>query len=231
MTELHLDMLPPAQRDILPRLAGALSESGMYLAGGTALALYCGHRLSVDFDWFTEHLGNPETLLQRLRDTGLHYTLLSQGRETIYLEIDAVQVSCIGYAYPLLEPAHAFPELSLSMASLDDILCMKLSAVTNRGARKDFVDLHHAVTHLRPLSHYLHAYTQKFNNRDIGHVIRSLVYFADADTEPDVVMTDPISWSTIKHDFETWVRELSADILSTHSGAESMLNQRGRPAP
>jgi len=196
MTALHLTILSPAQHALLPRLAKVLDESGMYLAGGTALALYRGHRLSVDFDWFTERLGDPEVLLRRLHDADLPHTLLSLGHETIYLEIDGIQISCLGYAYPLLEPCGHFPELALSMASLDDILCMKLSAIANRGAKKDFVDLHH-------------AYTKKFTNRDIGHVIRSLVYFADADLEPDVIMTHPISWETIKHDFERWVRALS----------------------
>lgn len=62
MTALHLTILSPAQHALLPRLAKVLDESGMYLAGGTAFALYRGHRLSVDFDVIMTHPISWETI-------------------------------------------------------------------------------------------------------------------------------------------------------------------------
>jgi len=44
-------ILPPAQREIFPQLAPARSMS-FVLYGGTAIALYLGHRVSLDFDFF-----------------------------------------------------------------------------------------------------------------------------------------------------------------------------------
>ena len=46
---VHIDILSPAQKNILPRLSKALSGSDFYMAGGTALALQVGHRLSIGF--------------------------------------------------------------------------------------------------------------------------------------------------------------------------------------
>ena len=50
---VHLEILPAAQRAVLERVGPVASELGFYLAGGTAVALRLGHRLSVDLDWFT----------------------------------------------------------------------------------------------------------------------------------------------------------------------------------
>jgi len=86
---------------------------------------------------------------------------------------------------------------------------MKLSAVASRGSRKDFFDLHHLMFHVYPLEDCLRLYREKYQNRDVGHVIRSLVYFADADAEPEVKMIKPVDWEELKDDFERWVKDLA----------------------
>jgi len=48
----RLEILPPVQRHLWPSLRG-LAAAGFVLYGGTAIALRCGHRVSVDFDFFT----------------------------------------------------------------------------------------------------------------------------------------------------------------------------------
>jgi hypothetical protein len=63
--ELHLDILNEQQRNLLPSLA-EIAGDRFYLAGGTALALQLGHRLSVDFDWFAPTIGNPDGLLRKI---------------------------------------------------------------------------------------------------------------------------------------------------------------------
>jgi len=57
MSDVHFEILPPAQQrvwDLLAKRADQLGTSGYYLAGGTALALHLGHRQSVDFDFFSQ---------------------------------------------------------------------------------------------------------------------------------------------------------------------------------
>ena len=48
----YYDILPPEQKSLWPSLH-KLSELGFVLYGGTAIALQCGHRNSVDFDFFS----------------------------------------------------------------------------------------------------------------------------------------------------------------------------------
>ncbi|MEW6405098.1 MAG: nucleotidyl transferase AbiEii/AbiGii toxin family protein, partial [Chloroflexota bacterium] len=47
---------------ILQTIGTVMSERNFYLAGGTALAIYYGHRMSVDLDWFTGAFPSPQAL-------------------------------------------------------------------------------------------------------------------------------------------------------------------------
>lgn len=205
---MHMDLLNKSQRNVLSLLRKVLRGSEFYLAGGTALALHMGHRRSIDFDWFVRELGDPETLFRLLKTSGVDYVVQSISLETVYLTIQGVQNSFIGYDYPLLRDPVCLPEVGLRIASIEDIVCMKLSAVASRGSRKDFLDLHHLMSHGYPLDKCLRLYVEKYRNRDIAHVIRSLVYFADAEAEPEVEMISPVNWEELKGDFEKWVKAL-----------------------
>src|SRR5262245_14451376 len=74
---------------------------------------------------------------------------------------------------------------ALAMLALEDLVGLKLSAIAGRGARRDFWDLK-ALLELSGLSLQgaLDAYRSKYAREDIGHVVRSLAYFADAEGEP-----------------------------------------------
>ena len=193
----------------MPQLAAAVAGTDLYLAGGTALALQVGHRPSIAFDWFGFHVGDSEILFRHLRAAGLDFTVLTNSFETVYVEIETIQVSFIGYAYPMLHPLYHWKKYEIHMAGFDDIACMKLSAVTNRGSRKDFIDLHYLITHFKSLESYLTLFQEKYKQQDIGHVIRSLVFFEDADQEPEIKMFKTVNWLELKKDFDSWVKALN----------------------
>jgi peptide methionine sulfoxide reductase MsrA len=86
---------------------------------------------------------------------------------------------------------------------------MKLSAVTNRGSRKDFIDLHYLITNFKSLHNYLELFREKYQQQDIGHVIRSLVFFEDAEQEPEVKTFVTVNWPELQKDFELWVQSIS----------------------
>lgn len=208
---MHLEILNNAQKRVLASLGKVLVDTDFYLAGGTALALQLGHRRSIDFDWFVRKLGEPETLFRLLKTLEIDYVVQSISFETVYLTVEGVQNSFIGYDYHMLRNTVRHPDVGIQMASIEDIACMKLSAVAARGSRKDFFDLHHLMSHVYPLEDCLGLYMEKYQNRDVGHVIRSLVYFADAEVEPEVNMIQPLEWEDLKNDFERWVKDLVTD--------------------
>jgi len=49
----HTEALTHEQKRVLKKLGPFTFQQDFYLAGGTALAIYLGHRRSPDFDWFT----------------------------------------------------------------------------------------------------------------------------------------------------------------------------------
>jgi len=59
----RMEILPPAQQRLWPELKSA-AELGFVLYGGTAIALRLGHRLSVDFDFFSEKPLDREAIQQ-----------------------------------------------------------------------------------------------------------------------------------------------------------------------
>lgn len=192
------------QRAALARVSGVLPASA-YLAGGVAVALRCGHRSSVDLDLFTPE--DPiETSLPALeRLEGVTITLRKP--RTLYLEIEGVPVSLLAYDYPHLAPPERIEGLPVPLASVPDLVTMKLSAIADRGARRDFWDLHELFElDAISLEAALELQSRRYPRYDIGHVVRALVYFADGETSPLLEGLSEERWDAIKTDFRTWVR-------------------------
>jgi hypothetical protein len=205
---LRWEAAPPGMADLLRRLSATLRNSDFHLAGGTALALLEGHRISVDLDLFSPSFDSPDDLLAAIeREHPAARTTLVAPR-TLYLEIDRIVVSFFGYGYPLIGPLLEPEADLLPFASREDIAAMKLAAIASRGSRKDFIDLWWLLTRYWSLAGSLEFFRAKFSTRDIGHVVRSLVYFDEADAEPPLQLVSPIDWQAVKTDLRTWVSAL-----------------------
>lgn len=74
---------------------------------------------------------------------------------------------------------------------------MKLAAITNRGSKKDFIDIAFLIEKLG-LDQMMDYYRQKYPDGLDMMVVRSLVYFEDADTQADPVMLLPYHWENVK---------------------------------
>lgn len=201
----HPEVLSPEQLAVLPLLGRLASDNGFYLGGGTAVALHLGHRRSEDFDWLLPgKLEEPMSLTAEARSVGLHVENTQVARGTLHAVISNVQVSFFEYSYPLLSPVIKVPDLSLSLASLDDLGCMKLAAIAQRGSRKDFIDLYFIDKHT-PLDRLLNLYKRKYSTDDTNHVLVGLSYFDDAEEEPSPDMLVGISWDDVKRFFRRLV--------------------------
>ena len=103
----------------------------------------------------------------------------------------------------MLKVPERLPGFALPLASLDDLLCMKLAAIAGRGARRDFWDLHALLSSLHyGLESALALYVQKYPVEDVGHVLKSLVYFSDAEQEPLPNNLSARQWEEVKAFFQ-----------------------------
>ena len=109
----------------------------------------------------------------------------------------------------VVAPSTFVPGLPVPVASVEDLSCMKLSAIAGRGAAKDFWDLHAMLTARgESLAVALARFQKKYSAEDVGHVVRSLAYFADAEAGPMPAGLTNQHWQRVRADIEGWVRGL-----------------------
>lgn len=207
---VHLEALAPAQKKTLAQVASFATRRGFYLGGGTAIALHLGHRRSIDFDWFIENpLGDPMLLAQYIRSQGMDFTTSKVEAGTLHGLLSGVRFSFLEYPYALLSPSLKVQGFDCLVASLDDLACMKLSALAQRGSKKDFVDIYALALKHRPLPDILTLYKRKYGVEDMSHVLYGLAYFDDADKERMPRMLWKTDWKTIKTAIRNWLGALS----------------------
>jgi hypothetical protein len=180
-----------------------------YLVGGTTLAIYFGHRRSMDLDWFTEaRIADPMRLAQDIRDKEIPFVTGQIERGTLRGTVSGVRVSLLEYRYPSLRPSLSLSQFECQMASPEDLACMKLSAIAQRGSKKDFADIYALGLRCFSLRDMIRLYQQKYSVEDIAPVLYGLAFFDDADKERMPKMFWDIDWRTIKKTIQGWVREI-----------------------
>lgn len=201
--------LYPKTKDTLSLLQndGFLVESDFYLAGGTALALQLGHRLSIDLDWMSPTFIQPSLLLSQLKK--FKPMVIQENKGTLDVLINQTKVSFLNYSYPLIQNLVVYEKIKL--ADILDIAAMKLTAISSRGSRKDYVDLYFILQKVS-LAEVLQVFTQKYQgvNYSLMHLAKSLVYFQPAENEPEVdyIESEKIDWMQIKNKMEQEVQTI-----------------------
>ncbi len=141
-----------SRETVTPELLASLGQlmtlrvlSETRLAGGTpALALQLGHRHSVNIDLFGKIRATGENLMASLSKIGKINTAQSDKAVRQYF-INQIKVDIVNYQYDWI--ALMITNAGIRMADKSDIPAMKVSAITNRGSRKDFVDLYFLLKH------------------------------------------------------------------------------------
>jgi hypothetical protein len=85
---------------------------------------------------------------------------------------------------------------------------MKLSAIAQRGARKDFCDVYALGSRQFTLQEMLDLYCRKFGVQDVSPVLYGLSYFDDAENERMPAMLWKAKWAEMKRAIQAWVSDL-----------------------
>lgn len=193
---LHTDTLPKATAAALEKIKNISNLKDFYLSGGTALSLQLGHRESEDLDFFTRIPFDPQLLQQKLSQCGeLGNVMIDE--ETLNVFVDGVKLQFLHYPYNLLE--EFIPWNGINLSSVNDIACTKLITISMRGGKKDFIDLYIIMQQmiLKDLFSKLDIKYAKVRY-NYPHILKSLVYFEDADTQPMPRMHVPLDWEKVK---------------------------------
>ena len=141
---LNARILDRAKRRVIHLQAEVVREGGFFLAGGTGLGLRIGHRLSDDLDWFTPNPFDVTALMARLAALPEKPSELRRdGRHTVRAYYDALETSFITYAHvPARPELLTIERIQIPIADLDILAAMKAAVLHDRGARRDFIDVH-----------------------------------------------------------------------------------------
>jgi hypothetical protein len=171
-----------------------------YLAGGTALALQIGHRISTDLDWFSTtcrlDVAERETIRRALGGSG-EFEVVSEQDGLLFTRLFGTDASFIYQQHALLEPTVEYQGVQL--ASPTDIGLMKLAAVNSRGTRRDFVDVY-CLREVVTLDRLLELASLKYANRPsfLPIAVRALAYFGDAEQQPMPRLLTPVRWADVR---------------------------------
>ncbi len=181
---------------------------GFYLVGGTALALYLNHRKSDDVDLFCNFDFESSFLLEQIQQD-FSYQLFLASSNTLKGCIGKINVDLLAHRYELI----ADPEIvhGIKVLSVPDIVAMKLNAISTSGQRsKDFIDIFYLLNNYN-LGSMLGFYQKKYGQENIGHILKSLIYFNDVDLSdwPVLIENPKLRWVGVKKRIEKVVMDYS----------------------
>lgn len=200
--------ISPSTKTVLESIVDVDFVKRYYLAGGTACALYYGHRLSYDLDFFSRNPEEPQQITLKLKKIGkLNVQQESDG--TWLGSLNGVKLSFFEHLYPEIGVEEKW--MGVRIASKTDIACMKLEAIASRGIMRDFVDMYYLTREIG-LEEIMSSLKQKYVGVDYSdfHFLRALTYFEDADKSVKPNMLEPLDWDGVKKYFESEVKRLSA---------------------
>jgi predicted nucleotidyltransferase component of viral defense system len=185
----------------LETLGKASLLKNFYLAGGTALAILLNYRKSVDLNFFTPvNFKNDRLIKQLFSALKPKPSVISISEGTLYIMYNGVQISFIHYPYKLIDK-RIHSAYNIDFAGLKDIAAMKLSAVTGRTAKKDFIDIYFLLKETFSFEQIIFFYLKKYGTEVYNEVIltKSLMAFDIYDEKKSLLMLKPFYWTEAKN--------------------------------
>lgn len=206
---LHYNTVNDLLKESLLLLMSADEFRDFRLVGGTALSLQIGHRESVDIDLFsdvpygsinfeaielflTNHFAYVDHLKGVLPGVGKSYFIGSDRDHAIKLDIF--------YTDPFIQPA--LTEETVRLATVEEIIAMKVDVVQRGGRKKDFWDLHDLLD-TYSIDQMLELHEQRYpysHERDL--ILQNFMDFDSANEDFDPVCLKGKYWQFIKEDIE-----------------------------
>lgn len=201
--EIKFNSLPEATKKAFDYLSKEEWIKEWYLAGGTALSLFAGHRISVDLDFFTPlaRFNNNELVKNILFNKNAEIDMNKD--DTVYARIFETKISFL--SYPLFLPNNSFIQYNkINILDPLDIAVTKIITISQRGKKKDFFDLYWCVKNIDSLENILNKLPKQYPSvaHDYHHIIKALAYFDDAEKDPEPTIYFNANWKEVKDFFK-----------------------------
>lgn len=193
----HNAILNDKQVELLPLIGEFKRE--YYLVGGTAIALYLGHRRSIDFDLFKFAPLNRKKNVERIRQFGYEPLITWNVTDQMNLVVNDVKLTF--FQYPFQIKANNIFEEQIRIPELIDLAAMKAYALGRRSKWKDYVDLFFLLKEQFSFETISQRANAIFGSMFSEKLFRSqLSYFEDIDytEEVDYMIPNPPTENEIK---------------------------------
>ena len=193
----HKEILSNKRTELLPLISEFKRE--YYLVGGTAIALYLGHRRSIDFDLFKFAPLNRKKNLEKIQSSGFPFLVTWNVTDQMNLVINEVKVTFFQYPFTI-ESKKVFEGI-IRLPKLLDLAAMKAYALGRRSKWKDYVDLYFLLKENFTIEEISQRAKDLFGNLFSDKLFRSqLSFFEDVDytEEVDYIIANPPSDEEIK---------------------------------
>jgi Nucleotidyl transferase AbiEii toxin, Type IV TA system len=188
MFAAKLETLPAVQQSLWPNLSFT-KDLGFTLYGGTAIAIQLGHRISVDFDFFSSAPLSKTQIFQAapflrnatvIQDEVHSLTLLVAEP---HAENSTVKISFFGLiTFGRNEQPLVTNDGVLQVASLNDLLATKLKLILQRAEAKDYIDIAALIRSGLSLAKGLAIAQEMFRpSFQPSESLKALTYFNDGD--------------------------------------------------
>ena len=195
---MHPEALTKEAAQLLPKLK---QFDAFYLAGGTALALQIGHRISVDFDLFCQDDISKELLAEVKRIfpefKGKISPIINNPEELSAL-IGEVKVTFLKYPFPIL---NSFVDWDgLKMLDVLELSATKAYTIGRRGSFKDYVDLFFVLSeNYANLDQIMGLAEKKYGNEFNSRLfLEQLVYLDDVEETSILFLKKPVDKKQIE---------------------------------
>jgi len=204
---MHYESLNQETKKVWDRCS--FLRDDFYLAGGTALALQIGHRISVDLDFFSPE-PIKKTLVAKIEEKFSSVSVLVNTKNELTLIAENVKMTFLHY--PFILKYKTVDTNIVSLASILDIASMKAYTIGRRRSFKDYVDLYfilfggHAALNI-VISEAKEKYKEGFNDR----------LFCEQLTSPEDLDDEAIIWlqkQQSKTDMQIFFQEKVKEFLA-----------------
>lgn len=138
--DLQFEVLDNKRREVFDRLE-VFKKYG-FLAGGTALALQVGHRVSYDFDFFCYRPVKNNLILRAKKSFQIKDILINNEDEFTFLDKDGIKISFIHYPFNL-KKFLLEDNFSVKILSAQGIALAKAYTLNRRNSWRDYLDLYY----------------------------------------------------------------------------------------
>ena len=189
--KLHYVTVTPLLKEVLNDIMANPMFEPFYLVGGTSLSLRLGHRISVDIDLFTNApYGSLDfSVYEKFFEENYKYfyktdttDIVGFGRSYYVGESEEENIKVdLYYHEEIINPCDIID--SIRIASLDDVVAMKVDVVSRIGRKKDFWDLHELLN-TYTISEMLDLHLQRNEyTHDREQIIANFTDFSFADKD------------------------------------------------